>query len=587
LHGDYAGVRRATTREVWELRGACVSHGVSSDVLAVVEGELGRRQDVVDVDDVFTLIATWGTPGASTGDWERAQVVAARRCVRDRFVELSQGEEWARLEPAVVDRILRMNDLVLPAGELDVFKAVLRWARDPANEHAAALRLLRLVRFPTMLDRELLAVVRCDDFGGDDVFYRMVLEAFVRRAEVRLVHGPRNAARVAGGTASKYGSAVSETLLIHRRTPTAPVSHARLNARSVRTAAFKGVFPLPLYRHMRFRPRSPDALLFTAVIPNWSTSTSRIRTESRSFLDHRWSVWIDPHVNADGSSASVPAPEHQRQSRQSDEQQNRPQRQSQHQQQTQKQSQPDTEVSLDDDTVGSTQPSGSQATETQPLYMSMFLCCQSDLGGDDRIVDVTVDYSLFIASASDPFVMERKVCAAKTFSVHGQASGFRLHTRRALVTDPDAGLYNAETDELVIGAHIVSTTAASTSASVFEPSVLSSSVSDLQLQQQPDQGSTDARRSHIAQDRPPPQRALVGSASRLSCVTDKSPPSAAQLRRTASASASPALRTGRFGESGIPSRLSLGGGQMGSTMSMSFGQSLGRLGMREPRESEE
>jgi BTB And C-terminal Kelch len=583
LHGRFGGLGGAGTRDVWEVRGACVRYAVAEAALGVVEAELGRREDLVEVDDVFRLIASWAVDADSeeVDAWERARVIAARRCIRSKFVELSQGEEWTRLDPAVVERVLRMNDLVLPAGELDVFRAVLRWARDPANSHADALRLLRLVRFPTILDRDLLAAVRCQDFSGDDVFYRMVLEAFVRRAEVRLVHGPRNAARVASGPHAKYGSAVSETLLIHRRSPAAPVSHARLNARAVRTAAFKGVFPLPLYRHMRFRPRSPGALLFTAVIPNWSTSTTRIRTESRSFLDHRWSVWIDPFVNADGSTAPAPAempasPATQRQQAGAGENQE-----------------------FDDDGVGSTTPSIAHpiapAPSAPPLYMSMFLCCQSDLGGNDRFVDVTVDYSLFIASAADPFVMERKVCAAKSFSVHGQASGFRLHTRRSLVTDPAAGLYNAEADELVIGAHIVSLDAANLGAAE-DPDVLVTPV-DLQQQQQQFQAhherraqqqcenlsqqhlyssavTTETGRSPPLVPRRPSASTLVGSASRSFHLSDKSPPSAGRVRRSTSATVSPVgTRLGR-GDSTFPSRLSLGGGQTGSTMSISFGQSL-------------
>lgn len=454
LYGNTEALTHIPTRELWEVADICRRMRVVTALSEAVEVELSRRDDAVDVNDVFRVLTAGCPEDASPA--ERGRVAAARKYVREHFVELSHGEQWTSLDFATVERVLRMNDLHVPAGELDVFKALLRWSRSPYNSHADSVRLLRYIRFPTMLDRQLLAAVRCDVFFGDDIFYRMILEAFVRRAEVRVIYAPRNAARVARAS-PKYGSAVSESLLIHRRTPGAPVSHARLNARDVRTAAFKGTFPLALYRHMRFRPRSGTALLFTAVIPNWSKVTRRIRTESRSFLDHKWSIWVDPYVyvdtvstqpalsDADGGAESLSGTYRhgyiQRYGSSGS-------------------------AALLSTATSSVGRSGSIAgmddaavagrdSDPTSQYMSMFLCCQSDMGGEDKSVDVTVDYSLFIASAADPYVMERKVCAAKSFTTNGQASGFRLHTRRSLVNNPDAGLYDAENDELVVGAHIV------------------------------------------------------------------------------------------------------------------------------------
>lgn len=448
LHGEFGGLEQVETEALWELVVGLRELVVVGWVVGVVEREIEGRDDAVDVDGV------WGAfedgEGRVLSGGMRARRLAGRRYVRERFCELCRGEEWGRLGVETVEKVLRLNDLRLPGGELDAFRALLSWARVPGNAHGDAVRLLRVVRFPTMSDADLLTAVRCDVFAGDDVFYRMVLEAFVRRAEVRLLHMPRNAARREREGAPKYGSAVSEALLIHRVSPNAPVSSARLNARGVRTAAFKGGFPLPLYRHMRFRKRSEGGLLFTAVLPGWRAARQRIRTESRSFLDHKWSIWIDPKVVVDGEGG-----------RAGEEGDNGAAGRVNN-------------MSINANTIGNTTNISTATTgrseeqgfgdddddDDERGYMSMYLCCHSDLGDADRTVSVTVDYSLFVASAADPFVMERKVCPAKSFTTHGQASGFRLHTRRALLTRAEPGLYDAANDELVVGAHIVALSSA-------------------------------------------------------------------------------------------------------------------------------
>lgn len=443
---------------LWEIADACRDLRVTPGLARFVDEELERRGDEVDIDAIFQMLTgpeddisgldtgdTTGTGTAARDEQQsgrpggyniatssRSRLLAARKYVRQNFTQVAQSEQWVELPVATVERVLKMNDLVLNGGELDVFRAVLAWGRHAGNSHSDAVKLLRLVRFPAMSDDDLLAVVRCEFFAADEVFYRMVLEAFARRAEVRIIYAPRNERRLAHGP--RYGSAVSELLLVHRRTPNAPVSHAKLNARGVRTAAFKGFFPLPLYRHMRFRSRSPSALLFTSVISGWSSVSGRIRTESRTFLDHRWSLWIDPHAlqeTTDDPALGLGAAASGRMD------------------------------SNGGEDAGAL-PAGTQSTSAvsradQSSYVSIFLCCHSDLPATGRhaSVDVTVDYSLFIASSADPYVMERKVCAGKTFTVQGQASGFRLHTRRSLVDDPASGLYDRDKDELVVGAHIV------------------------------------------------------------------------------------------------------------------------------------
>ncbi|KAI0564688.1 TRAF-like protein [Gracilaria domingensis] len=92
-------------------------------------------------------------------------------------------------------------------------------------------------------------------------------------------------------------------------------------------------------------------------------------------------------------------------------------------------------------------------------YISIYLCCESEVSlrkfGPPEAIDACVDFALFVASCSEEYGMERKVCIGRRFKTSGQAMGFRRHIRRNRLHSPTAGLYNREKDELVVGAHLV------------------------------------------------------------------------------------------------------------------------------------
>ncbi|CDF36026.1 unnamed protein product [Chondrus crispus] len=434
-----------------------------------------------------------------------------RKVVKDNFAVVSRHPEFLNVCPASVARVLRIHDLIVQS-EDDVFQALERWLAfdvDARAEHA--LHLLRLVRLPTISDRVLLRVCRSPYFGGHNEFYQLLLEALIRRTEVRIVHAPRIKEIAANVAAAPSSSApvkklkftpigVTDTELL----PTAkvkltewppPVRRAEekgveegatmvprvgkpdedeeeegeeeeeeqirkrkeierqqqqnieFNKRQNRTVLFEGLFPLRWYKSVRFRPRSAYSLLFTVVIPKWSSCRRRFISESRSFLNHKWSLWVDP-FSADPSRASrdhaMSASQHGSPSR------------VRHQ----------TQLDRDHDPlyVGNTlesSPSGPSTSRAPPRptfdendYISIYLCCESELGGS-HTVDARVDFGLFVVSTSEEYGMERKVCVGRTFKSHGQAMGFRRHIRRSRLHSAEAALYNRDKDELVVGAHLV------------------------------------------------------------------------------------------------------------------------------------
>lgn len=112
-------------------------------------------------------------------------------------------------------------------------------------------------------------------------------------------------------------------------------------------------------------------------------------------------------------------------------------------------------------TIESSTPAPTPSSRPTPVsvhddndYISIYLCCESELGGSHK-VDARVDFGLFVVSATEDYGMERKVCVGRTFKSHGQAMGFRRHIRRNRLHSQEAGLYNPEKDELVVGAHLL------------------------------------------------------------------------------------------------------------------------------------
>lgn len=320
---------------------------------------------------------------------------ACRALLKRQLPAITAGPEWSTLDANRVAAALRLHDLA-PRDEVAVFRALEAWiAHEPAGRKADAPALLRLVRFPTLSDRALLCVARSPHFAGVDEFYQLLLEAFIRRAEVRLVHGPAAATSTpTDGSPAWRLAAVTDGSLGEL------AEGEGLNARDQRSVRFEGLFPLRWYKGVRFRTRSPSALLFTFVVPGWSKCRKRVRSDSRAFADHRWSLWVDPFAAAAAAAAGE---------------------------------------------------KGAPRGNGDADYISLFLCCEAETTGAP--VRVKADYALFIASSTDPFGMERKVCAGRTFRADGQAMGFRRHTRRSRLAE--AGFYDAQRDELVVGAHVV------------------------------------------------------------------------------------------------------------------------------------
>lgn len=402
-----------------------------------------------------------------------------RNVVKENFVVVSRHPEFLNVCSATIARVLRIHDLIVHS-EDDVFQALERWLAfdvDARAEHA--LHLLRLVRLPTISDRVLLRVCRSPYFGGHNEFYQLLLEALIRRTEVRIVHGPRIKdveAKVRGESAlavkklqfspigvtdtellpgpkpsatewpppprSKDGEGVAETAeeTKKRKELEQHQQNIEYNRRENRTILFEGLFPLRWYKSVRFRPRSAFSLLFTVVIPKWSSCRRRFISESRSFLNHKWSLWVDP-FSTDPTRAQKDQPEARA-----------------------KGPHPYPDRDHDPLYVGNTLESttssvtGSRTSGLPPHdendYISIYLCCESELGGS-HVVDARVDFGLFVVSTSEEYGMERKVCIGRNFKSHGQAMGFRRHIRRSRLHSGEAALYNRDKDELVVGAHLV------------------------------------------------------------------------------------------------------------------------------------
>lgn len=503
--------------------------------------------------------------------------LTCRDLVKNRFAHVISQPQFLDVGAQRLARVLRIHDLTVSSEE-DVFHALERWLAFDVDARAEqALQLLRLVRLPTMPDRTLLKVCRSAYFGGHNEFYQLLLEALIRRTEVRIVHAPRlasvqrtlkkvppsssaaaatdhatdasstnqsesdddkpsNAGAVVGAadasthdkdadedTESASASAsishfkplgVSDHRLLpvihasddHGATETAP----DYNRKEDRTVLFEGMFPLRWYKSVRFRPRSPDALLFTVVVPKWSTCRRRFISESRSFLNHKWSLWVDP-FSSDPSRSPLrdwtfdPAL-------------NRTLPRGTHTSTIASMTSPRTVLTDSSRTAGATgggdsAPGGRGSMKCvrssygnggaeDSDYISIYLCCESELPAS-QAVDARVDFALFVASPIEEFGMERKVCVGRTFRSHGQAMGFRRHTRRSRILSTDAALYSRDKDELVVGAHVV--------ASPPPPSAHSGathSEGPASLSRQESQGSA---LSHISgasapRDVPPPTR---------------------------------------------------------------------------------
>lgn len=389
---------------------------------------------------------------------------------------MSKQPQFLQISSQLLARILRIHDLIVTS-EDDVFKALEIWfAHDIQSRADQALHLLRLVRLPTIDDIVLLRICRSAYFGGHNEFYQLLLEALIRRTEVRLIHKPRIHAILehwksakGPGPSSEYTRSLSFKPLgaddfsllrpdafsypqqVHPNDPSSQLAVAEpdYNRKEDRTVLFQGAFPLRWYKSVRFRPRSPSSLLFTVVIPKWSSCRKRFVSESRSFLDHKWSLWVDPFSNnpARGTRDSQ-SPTRQPADR--------------------ARSKRDSAGPFEGDTNGDryAQPT-SPVSPVQPGtfaldetdYISIYLCCESEIThrkySPASQIDARVDFALFVASCMEEYGMERKVCVGRRFKTSGQAMGFRRHIRRNRLHSPTAGLYNREKDELIVGAHLI------------------------------------------------------------------------------------------------------------------------------------
>lgn len=304
--------------------------------------------------------------------------VKCRSVIKMHFEEVVRRDDFLRQKYDVVKRLLALNDLKI-RGEEVVFSAVVRWIRaKPERKERYAHRLLNLVRFPTLSDAMLVKVSRSATFKSDPYFHKLLLEAFVRRADICANHPDRH--RCGPGRDKDWGGGEG----VEGADEVSFLCFDKLTR-------FNGTFPLRLYKSMRFRRRSTRAMTFTVIVKKWKSRTERYQSETRSFMDHRWSVWVDPNYE---------------------------------------------QKKTEDREAGT--------------YVSLFLCCLSEMDSRKR-VDVHVHFALFIASAAKPYGMQKKICAKQQFNSNGQAIGFRRHTKRDVVMDPRSGLYDAKRDELVVG----------------------------------------------------------------------------------------------------------------------------------------
>lgn len=505
VYGISESIDRLPAHALWTALATCVSYALTQPLDAVQR----RLVDTVDLHNVFYH---W-----SMADKYSLDVVQAkcRVLVKSQFSTITRQPEFLDVCASRLARVLRIHDLAITS-EDEVFQALERWfAFDIDARAEQALQLLRLVRLPTMPDRVLLRVCRSPYFGGHNEFYQLLLEALIRRTEVRIVHAPRIAAIVrrcrnsragpvadaannsvgatssdtdiaftgapsnttsttgtimATGTTGTGGTGVSaqtfkplgitDAQLLPSRTSTEASGvtgqkqsvREQIDARSSpelvdynqkedRCVLFEGSFPLRWYKSVRFRPRSSTSLLFTVVVPKWSTCRRRFISESRSFRDHKWSLWVDPFSSDPARGSRDP-----REWLQADLIGGQGGRVSAG------------STSGTNEAPRRRQP-GSTSRYTLPStddsdYISIYLCCESELT-TTQTVNARVDFALFVASSLDDYGMERKVCVGRTFRSHGQAMGFRRHLRRNRLLEPNAGLYNSEKDELVVGAHIV------------------------------------------------------------------------------------------------------------------------------------
>lgn len=409
-------------------------------------------------------------------------LLKCRNLVKHNFLAVSKHPQFLHISPHTLARVLRIHDLIVYT-EDDVFQALERWlAYDVDNRAEHALHLLRLVRLPTLPDSILLRVCRSPYFGGHNEFYQLLLEALIRRTEVRIVHAPRIASVQTTCRANLHTNnpstsstnpqspvslhfkplGVTDNDLLPASPSSLPTSDGKThppsprdeppdltidyNRREDRAVLFEGLFPLRWYKSVRFRPRSASSLLFTVVIPKWSSCRRRFISESRSFLNHKWSMWVDP-FSADPARGPAITREHSELSPVSKSLENK-----------------DANNLYVGDTIDRTTSTSSPTASSTPRppsfsaddsdYISIYLCCESELGSSQK-VDARVDFGLFVVSTSEEYGMERKVCVGRTFRSHGQAMGFRRHIRRNRMQSKSEGLYNAEKDELVVGAHLV------------------------------------------------------------------------------------------------------------------------------------
>lgn len=481
VYGRSEAIIQLPTHALWPTLSTCIAYTISAPMEAVQE----RIIDSINVHNVFYH---WGMAEKYHLDMIELH---CRNVVKGQFADVAQQPEFLDVGAQRLARVLRIHDLTVK-DEDQVFMALERWLAFDVDDRAEqALQLLRLVRLPTMSDLKLLRVCRSPYFGGHNEFYQLLLEALIRRTEVRVVHAPRVKAAVQrkkresgrdvddlshedldsvyrsshshvrvrdeqislttkvtddgdveGDADAENKADASVAKKINRKTTKTILSSTSIsdttmtqfkplgisdeqllqahppkqaanasaeskrgvarnggsggaqlfdyNRREDRTVLFEGMFPLRWYKSVRFRPRSRSAMVFSVVIPKWSRCRRRFISESRSFLNHKWSVWVDPYSAHGGDDAGD--------------------------------------------------------------YISIYLCCESELQAT-QTVDARVDFALFVGSSVDEHGMERKVCVGRTFKSHGQAMGFRRHTKRSRLTQQ---MYVcAERDELVIGAHIV------------------------------------------------------------------------------------------------------------------------------------
>lgn len=463
VYGKEELVARLKSPALWSALSLCIAYAI----LVPLETIQARIVDNVSVANVFYH---WNMADKYSLD---AVQLKCRAVIKENFFAVSRHPQFLNIDSHVLARVLRIHDLIVHS-EDDIFQALERWLAFDVDARAEnALNLLRLVRLPTISDRILLRVCRSPYFGGHNEFYQLLLEALIRRSEVRIVHAPRiNAVleRVKGGQHPDFVSklafkplGVTDTNVLPKAkldqwppTGAKPTvceasqprdKHSQntdYNRKEDRTVLFEGSFPLRWYKSVRFRPRSPSSLLFTVIIPRWSSCRRRFISESRSFLNHKWSMWVDP-FSADPTRSSR---DFGRQDAIHDAHAHHYDR--------------DHDPLYVGNTIEAAATSGTAASSRAAIrpvqdendYISIYLCCESELSGSHK-VEARVDFALFVASTTEEYGMERKVCVGRTFQSHGQAMGFRRHIRRSRLHSTEAGLYSRQKDELVVGAHLV------------------------------------------------------------------------------------------------------------------------------------